>query len=323
MSWWSRLGGTVSRVVDIFTGTLTLDDGARVPIDLGLDDENLTLRTEGQVIGVWPLKYCRVSRSGSGAVILSLDGEKAVFEPADSTLFSTAAAQRFRASPLADRIGVIRGIVEDEQRAGRDVSGTDGSVRLLSPRQWAIAGAVAIGIVLVGLVAAFWPEPADSTDLESTTLMVPSTVAAPVALFDQTLDEFTTEWNLTASAFGVPVQIRGSLMAGQFESQISEHLTLQGRTDSDGTVASIVLVIDPSGDTEDDERALSALGVAIAVANPELESDERGEVLESLGLSVRKPDLEGLDGEALVGDNLYTLAYFAEFNALLLSITPA
>ena len=309
--------------MDIFTGTLTLDDGARVPIDLGLDDENLTLRTEGQVIGVWPLKYCRVSRSGSGAVILSLDGEKAVFEPADSTRFSTAAAQRFRASPLADRIGVIRGIVEDEQRAGRDAPGSYGPVRLLSPRHWAIAGAVTIGVVLVGLVAAFWPEPEDSTDLESTTLTVAATPAAPPALFDQTLDQFTAEWNLTASAFGVPLQIRGPLMAGQFESQINEHLVLQGRTDADGTVASIVLVIDPSGDTEDDQRALSALGVAIAVANPELGRDERGEVLESMGLSVRSPDLEGLDGEALVGGNLYTLAYFTEFSALLLSITPA
>jgi hypothetical protein len=309
--------------VDIFTGTLTLDDGARVLIDLGLDDENLTLRTEGQVIGTWPLKYCRVSRSGGGAVILSLDGEKAVFEPADTTRFSTAAAQRFRASPLADRIGVIRGIAEDEQRTGRDAPGSDGAVRLLSPRQWGVAAAVAAGVVLIGLAAALWPDSAEPAGFAGTTIAVPTTVAAPPALFDQTLDEFTTEWNLAATAFGVPVQIRGSLVAGQFESRITEHLTLQGRTDADGTVGSIVLVIDPSGDTADDERALAALGVAIAVANPELEREERGEVLQSMGLSVRNPDLEGLDGEVRVGANLYTLAYFAEFNALLLSITPA
>jgi hypothetical protein len=317
------VGGTVSRAVDIFTGTLTLDDGARVPIDLGLDNENLTLRTEGRTIGTWPLKYCRVSRSGSGAVILSLDGEKAVFEPDDTTRFSTAAAQRFRASPLADRIGVIRGISEDVQRSGRDATGSDGSVRILSPRQWAVAAAVATGVVLVGLVAAFWPDSEEAADFADTTTTVPSTVAAPATLFDQTLDEFTTEWNLAATAFGVPVQIRGSLMAGQFESRLTEHLTLQGRTDADGTVGSLVLVIDPSGDTEDDERALSALGVAIAVANPELEREERGEVLEAMGLSVRNPELDGLDGEVQVGANLYTLAYFAEFNALLFSITPA
>ncbi|MEX2423072.1 MAG: hypothetical protein WD990_03745 [Acidimicrobiia bacterium] len=309
--------------MDIFMGTLTLDDGARVPVDVGLDDENLTLRTDGQVIGTWPLKYCRVSRSAGGAVILSLDGEKAVFEPAESTRFSTAAAQRLRASPLADRIGVIRGMVEDEQRTGRAATGVDGSARILSPRQWAIAAAVAVGVVLVGLVAAFWPETEEATDAENTTIVVTSTAVPPSALFDQTLDEFTTEWNLAAAAFGVPVQIRGSLMAGQFESQITEYLTLQGRTDADGTVGSILLVIDPSGNTEDDERALSALGVAIAVANPELERDERGEVLETMGLSVRDPDLEGLDGEVRVGGNLYTLAYFAEFNALLFSVTPA
>lgn len=317
------VGGTVSRAVDFFTGTLTLDDGARVPIDLGLDNENLTLRTEGRVIGIWPLKYCRVSRSGSGAVILSLDGEKAVFEPDETARFSTAAAQRFRASPLADRIGVIRGIAEDAAGTGRDAAGSDTSVRLLSPRQWAIAAAVATAVVLVGLVAAFWPESDEPADLAGTTITVSSTAPPPAAIFDQTLEEFTTEWNLAATAFDVGVQIRGSLMAGQFESRLTEHLTLQGRTDADGTIGSLVLVIDPSGDTDDDERALSALGVAIAVANPELEREERGDVLEAMGLSVRDPDLAGLDGEVQVGANLYTLAYFAEFNALLFSITPA
>ena len=318
-----QVGGTVSRAVDIFTGTLTLDDGARVPIDLGLDEENLTLRTEGRVVGIWPLRYCRVSRSGSGAVILSLDGEKAVFEPDDATRFSTAAAQRFRASPLADRIGVIRGIAEDAERTGREASGSDSAVRLLSPRQWAIAAAVATAVVLVGVIAAFWPESGGEADLAGTTITVPVTLSTPAAFFDLTLDEFTTEWNLAATAFDVPVQIRGTLMAGQFESRLTEHLTMQGRTDADGTIGSLVLVIDPSGDTEDDERALSALGVAIAVANPELGREERGDVLEAMGLSVREPDLAGLDGEVQVGENLYTLAYFAEFNSLLFSVSPA
>ena len=309
--------------MDIFTGTLTLDDGARVPIDLGLDVENLTLRTEGKVIGVWPLKYCRVARSGGGAVILSLDGEKAIFEPDESSRFSAAAAQRFRASSLADRIGVIRGIAEDDQSAGRNPSGSESPGRLLSPRQWGMAVLLAAGVVLVGTVSALWPESEPTVEVADSTITVPSTVTPPPGVFDQTLEEFTTEWNLAASAFGVPVQIRGALAAGQFESQLTGHLTLQGRTDADGTVGSIVLIVDPSGDSEDDERALSALGVAIAVANPELDSDERGDVLESLGLSVRDPELEGLDGDLQVGSNLYTLAYFVEFNALLLSISPA
>ena len=74
--------------------------------------------------------------------------------------------------------------------------------------------------------------------------------------------------------------------------------------------------------TDEDETALAALGVAIAVANPELTREERGEVLAAMGLSVRNPDLAGLDGDVRVGSNDYSLAYFAEFDALLFSIAP-
>lgn len=317
-------GGTVSLVVDNFSGTLTLDDGARVPVDLGLDGENLTLRTDGREIGSWPLKYCRVSPGGRGAMLLSLDGEKAVFEPEDFPRFSTFAAQRFRASSLADRINVIRDVPSVESGgtsdAGRHQSAEPG--RRLLPRVGLIVGAaVALGLLAVVALKVWVSD--ESSEFAGTTIMVPTTGAPPPPFFDQTLAEFTTEWNLTAAAFGVPVQVRGVLVPGQFESQLTRYLTLQGRTDSDGTIASLVLVIDPNGDTEDDEVALSALGVAIAVANPQLESDERGDVLAALGLSVRNPDLRGLNGEVDVGESAYSMTFVSSFNALLFTITPA
>src|SRR5690606_30457115 len=138
-------------------GTLTLDDGARVPVDVGLDEENLVLRTDGREIGTWPIKYCRVSRSGGGAVILSLDGEKAVFEPEDVARFSTTAAQRFRASSLADRIEVIRDVpLADASGGPLPVrSGSSGAVvpsRILTVRHWIVVGLVAAGS-LAGLLA--------------------------------------------------------------------------------------------------------------------------------------------------------------------------
>lgn len=324
MGTWLTPGGTVSLVVDNFSGTLTLDDGARVPVDLGLDGENLTLWTDGREIGSWPLKYCRVSPGGRGAMMLSLDGEKAVFEPEDFPRFSTVAAQRFRASSLADRINVIRDVPSAERDVPSDV-GRHQSVepgRRLVPRLGLIVIAgVALGLFGAAAIAVWVSD--DSSEFAGTTITIPTTVAPPPPFFDQTLAEFATEWNLTAAAFGVPVQIRGVLVPGQFESQLTRSLTLQGRTDSDGTIASLVLVIDPSGDTEEDEIALSALGVAIAVANPQLESDERGDVLAALGLSVRNPNLEGLEGEVDVGGSTYSMTYVSSFNALLFTITPA
>jgi hypothetical protein len=313
--------------VDIFSGTLTLDDGGRVPVDLGLDAENLTLRTDGRMIGTWPLKYCRVAPSGRGAVLLSLDGEKAAFEPVDLAGFSTVAAQRFRASSLADRISVIRDVPVPDSSPGALGDGSVGERRsrpwMRIRLRWVAIGLGALGLFVVGVVVFALLTDDDTVEFAGTTITVPTTLAPPPPLFEQTLEQFTNEWNLNASAFGVPVQVRGVLIPGTFESQLTSHLTLQGRTDVDGKIASLVFVIDPSGDTADDELALSALGVAIAVANPELERPERAAVLAAMGLSVRQPDLTGLDGEVEVGSVRYSIAYFPAFGSLLFTVNPA
>jgi hypothetical protein len=98
---------------------------------------------------------------------------------------------------------------------------------------------------------------------------------------------------------------------------------MQGRTAGDGTIESIVLVIDPTGDREDDQVALSALGVAIAVANPALEREERAEVLAVMGLSIGDPDLTALEGEVEVDGVSYTLSYVPTFESLLFAINDA
>jgi hypothetical protein len=312
--------------VEKFTGTLTLDDGERVPVDLGLDEGFLSLRTQGNLIGIWPVKYCRVSRSARGAVILSLDGEKAVFEPQDPSGFATVAAHRFRSSTLADRISVVRDIATVEGSSSSVSPRSSESDRHASVRRmlgWTIGTvAVVLALVAAGWVLG-WMGDDDPRQFGSPAFTVPPTIISPPPLFEQTVDEFATEWNLAAAAFGVPVQIRGVLVPGLFESQLTPYLTLQGRTGSDGTIASVILVIDPSGDTDDDRNALAALGVAIAVANPELTSEERGEVLAAMGLSVRSPDLGDLDGSLEVGDTAYSISYIAAFNALLFVINPA
>lgn len=307
--------------MEIFSGTLILDDGARVPVELGLDDENLTVRTEGRLIGTWPVKYCRVSPSSRGAVMLSLDGEKAAFEPGDVASFSTAAAQAFRASSLSDRVNVIRNLPP---------SAETGDVRTRGDRSWlsfsrrwiglalGVVGLFALAVVVLAVVS-----PGDDSPTSDSTLPGQfETLSAPF-LFDQTVSRFAEEWNLNATTFGVPVQIRGTLEPGVFESVLTPTLTLQGRTDSDGTVQSLVLVIDPEGETEDDQLALSALGVAIAVANPELDRDGRAAVLAEMGLDVRNPDLADVSGETEVGAVRYTLTYYPEFASLLFTVEPA
>ncbi len=312
--------------METFSGTITLDDGERVPVDLGLDEGFLSLRTEGNLIGIWPVKYCRVSRSARGAFMLSLDGEKVVFEPQDLSGFATAAAHRFRSSTLADRISVVRdiGTVESSHSSVSPRStevDRDRSGRWLL--RWTVGTVMVVLALAVGGLMLVWMGDDDPPQFGGQTFPVPPTVLSAPPLFGQTVDEFATEWNLAATAFGVPVQVRGVLIPGLFESQLTPYLTLQGRTGADGTIASIILVIDPSGDTDDDRNALAALGVAIAVANPELSREQRGEVLAAMGLNVRSPDLADLDGSFEVGDTSYSISYIAAFNALLFVINPA
>lgn len=308
--------------MDVFEGTLTLDDGEEVPIELLVDDETLELRTAGHLVGAWPVKYCRVSRSGRGAVLLSIDGEKAVFQPRDLARFGTVAAQRFRASSLADRISVVRDIPSSD---GVEPSGGQSESmlrRLELPwlRRWLVP-ALATFVLLVGAMLAWsWLERAQIPGFVGTTVSIPVAATPAPPLFDQTTEEFSTEWNLAATAFGVPLQIRDPLVPGRFESQLSSHVTLQGRTAEDDTISSVILVIDPTGDAAEDEVALSALGVAIRVANPELDRDGRAAVLERMGLSVDDPDLKDADGAVEVGRTSYSLSYIDEFGSLLFAI---
>lgn len=304
---------------------MTLDDGERVPVDLDLDEEFLSLRTGGSLIGTWPVKYCRVSRSGRGAVILSLDGEKVVFEPQDLPKFASIAAQRLQASTLADRIGVVRDIPTPDASP----SVLRGSHLDPDPVRWnwvaglfrgalvLIVGAALVILAGLGLRSV---DRGDPPEFAGTTITVPAVVPLPPPLFDQTVEEFAVEWNLTAAAFGVPVQIRDVLVAGSFESQLTRFLTMQGRTDDDDTIDSLVLVMDPSGDPDEDAVALSALGVALAVASPELDREGRDAVLARLGLTDQNLDLTELDAEVEVGTVVYSISYISEFDSLLFVI---
>lgn len=313
---------------------MTLDDGEQVPVELALDEESLTLRTGGNLIGAWPVKYCRVSRSGRGAFLLSIDGEKVVFEPQALEEFAKTAAHRFRASTLADRIAVVRDlptIESNQSRRARSPESEDrkdrptvaGFLSGLGIPQWVIPAVTAVAVVLVVWSLISQDSEGDLPEFLGTSITVPSTAVPAPFIFDMDVEDFTSEWNLAASTFGVPLQIRGVLTPGQFESQIAPSVSLQGRTDADGTIASVVVVIDPNGETDDDQLALRTLNLIAAVASPQLDASGRAGLIEDLGLDVRNPQLAGLDGVEQVDGVEYSLSYIDEFQSLLFTVNEA
>lgn len=330
--WRVRAGGrgTVrDAMAELYAGTLTFEDGGTVPIDLEFDRETLGLSTEGNRVGAWPIKYCRVSRTGTGSFLLSIDGEKVVFAPDEADAFSLAAAQHFHASSLADRIDVIRGTGGRHQadlhtavRRAPDGEETERPRIAIDWRLMATLVTVAVVAIAVGLITLARTGD-DSTGVEPGASPVTTTTVEPAlpALFEQRPAEFVAAWNAAASELGVEALIREQLNVGTFETDLAPYVSLLGTTDeSDDSIASVVVVVDPSGDTEDDELALAVLGVAITVADPDATGSQRRAVLERLGLDVDRPDLTGLDGEAVYPGVRYTIQYFPEFSSLLFSM---
>lgn len=308
-------------------GKLTFEDGESVSIDLDFEGDILNLSTGGKPVGAWPIKYCRISRTGTGSFLLSIDGEKVVFTPIDVESFALAAAQRFHASSLADRIGVVREAVGSEPSpTARDVEVVPEAGDSAPTINWRPVVALIAVVLVIGIAGAMALSGSGSDGLSFAPL---STSPAPVVttaepslppLFSQQPAQFVAAWNEVAVEFGVDALIVEQLPIGKFETQIAPFVSLSGTTDALDTIDSVVLFVDPTGGTEDDITALATLGVAIAVAEPELGPSGRRAILEQLGLDVNRPELDGLDGEATNQHARYTLQYYPEFNSLLFSI---
>ncbi len=314
-------------VADRFSGKLTLPEQDVVAVDLEISPDALTLRADSVLIGTWPIKYCRVSKLDASTYRISVDGEVVSFEPDDTRQFAIVAAQRFRASSLADRINVVRGVDAPAADQDEEEPATKSRVPIdLSVLKSPILGVLAVVVVLVfagvQLVnAVFADEPVSTTavSLEGTS---PSAAVPPTSAFDLDPSLLVVEWNRVARDFGSQLLIRDALPRGSFDTQIAPLISLQGTTDDEGDVRSLVVVADPSGDTDSDQATIATWGIALTVADPSLTDTDRREILAEMGLDVRFPQLGGLDGETNRNGIRYTMKYFESFSSVLLTIAP-
>ncbi len=314
-------------VADRFPGKLTLPEQDVVAVDLEISPDALTLRADSVLIGTWPIKYCRVSKLDASTYRISVDGEVVSFEPDDTRQFAIVAAQRFKASSLADRINVVRTVdapaddQDEEEAPAKAGPSLDLSV-LKSPILGVFAGVVVLLFAGVWLVNAFFsdePVPTTAVSLEGTS---PSAAVPPTSAFDLDPSLLVVEWNRVAREFGSQLLIRDALPRGSFDTQLAPLISLQGSTDDDGDVRSLVVVADPSGDTDSDQATIATWGIALTVSDPSLTERDRREILDEMGLDVDFPQLGGLDGETTRNGIRYTMKYFQSFSSVLLTISP-
>jgi hypothetical protein len=170
------------------------------------------------------------------------------------------------------------------------------------------------------------PEATGDTVEPATT--VPGDATADVGsvggtIFDRPAPEFVAVWNAVGDPVSAVLRFETNPLLGPFEQQFTPYLGFIGEVEPDGTLAGFSLVVDPTGPAEHDRLGMQALGVAIATVDPSRSPAGRASLLLDLGLNVRQPMLEGIDGTATINGILYRLVYDPESILLTFTVTPA
>jgi hypothetical protein len=164
--------------------------------------------------------------------------------------------------------------------------------------------------------------PQETTPPTTEPTVDPTPTVEPLA-FDLTSSAFVERWNETAALVSPNLRFRSSLPASDFEVGFTAHIAMVGRFGGLGSgIEAYTIEIDPTGPAASDRLGIQALGLAIAVADPSLEPNERAAVLAETGLNVRDPQLGGLNGTTTWNDVNYRLVYDAEDVVLRLTISP-
>jgi hypothetical protein len=153
--------------------------------------------------------------------------------------------------------------------------------------------------------------------------------AVPVAsqpegatIFQRPAYEFVARWDAAGAPINEVLELRRLPALGPFDRGLTPFLKLVGVVLPSGAIDEFSLVVDPSGPAEYDRIALQALGVAIAAVDPDLSPAGRASLLRQMGLDVRAPKLDGIDGRVESRGIVYTLFYDTDTTLLTLTVGP-
>ena len=270
-----------------------------------------------------------------------------------SGMFSKTASERFAAVAGArrDAAGDTDEAedddlsVADQIRATQEQLRSASSVRRFDADTMKKVGIGAVILTIVGALVALTPavirsladqveETAPSTTPTTvsvpettvaatvTTVVPSSTVAAATSVFELSSGSFVERWDGVAQEVSGSLLIDRPLPAGSFGLGFTQFIGLEGVVDTDATLESYTVVVDPRGEPADDQLGIQALGLAINVAEPDLTGADLRDVLADLGLDVSNPLLEGLDGIVVRGAIEYHLRFESAGSLIKLTVGP-
>lgn len=171
------------------------------------------------------------------------------------------------------------------------------------------------------VAAATVTTPPPTTVPPTTTTMAPP---PPVgSAFELTPAELASSWDSLARPLSPALMVSGlSSGDGSFSFGAGDFVRLEGSTTED-IVDQIVVLGDPSGTVADDRQVLTALGIAVALVEPDLPPEGRRELLSGLGLDVESPNLAGLDGAFEYREKDYRLRWDGNRARIVFEVSPA
>ena len=168
----------------------------------------------------------------------------------------------------------------------------------------------------------------DGVSPTTSIVTVPTTVAATVPpppadietpVFDLTGAEFAERWNVTASSVDEALLLSPNI-SNPFSIVMTPYLTFDGILDPLG--GSLLLRATPTGTSEGDRRILVAIALLIATAEPSLTPDQRGQLVEELGLDLQEPDLATISGARTYNGLYYGMDFLEEEGVLQFTVRP-
>jgi len=151
----------------------------------------------------------------------------------------------------------------------------------------------------------------------ATTVPPPADIETPV--FDLTGAEFAERWNVSAANLDEALLLSPNI-SNPFSLVMTPYMTFDGILDPLG--GSLRLRATPTGTAEGDRRILVAIALLIGTAEPSLTPDQRGQLVEELGLDLQDPDIAAISGARTYNGLYYEMEFLEEEEVLQFTVRP-
>lgn len=174
------------------------------------------------------------------------------------------------------------------------------------------AGILVVLLLIIGLVSSC----GSSKDTASKTSPAPPPQKQVYSL-GMTPDQFKNKFNQVSSDFGFDLRIgQMEIKDGQQQNSLKYFFNdrlgvIGGINKTDGSLRDVAILGQPSQSSTDNLRILACMGIVMAIVNPELTADQRGELMHDLGFKA-DADLTKLDNHAIRGNRRYYSTYIKD-----------